>query len=134
MIPLLRIILADPSPTPYSALSISSFFLADERRWIQMLKVFGYGFCLQVSAEGTLKRVFPCQYISSRIIYNWNRFAWATYPWSYSLGLMRGIFEKIERFKLFKQVNLESTKIHKYIIVDFMLPSKVSLKWNCIPE
>nr|KAJ0219809.1 hypothetical protein LSAT_V11C200088410 [Lactuca sativa] len=53
-------------------------------------------------------------------------FAWGTYLWTYTSGLMRGMFKKIERFKLFKQTNLESMKIHKYIVASFMLLFKVS--------
>nr|KAJ0200859.1 hypothetical protein LSAT_V11C600335860 [Lactuca sativa] len=51
-------------------------------------------------------------------------FAWGTYFWTYTLGLMHGMFEKIEKFRLFKQANPESKKLHKYTIAGFMLPFK----------
>ncbi|CAH1427562.1 unnamed protein product [Lactuca virosa] len=46
-----------------------------------------------------------------------NRFAWGTYFWAYTSGLMRGMFEKIENFRIFKQVNPKSKKIYKYPVV-----------------
>nr|KAJ0194378.1 hypothetical protein LSAT_V11C800389800 [Lactuca sativa] len=36
-------------------------------------------------------------------------------------GLMRGMFEKIENLRIFKHVNPESNKVHKYTVVGFML-------------
>nr|KAJ0215637.1 hypothetical protein LSAT_V11C300132810 [Lactuca sativa] len=55
---------------------------------------------------------------------DWSRFAWDMYFWTYTLGLMRGMFEKIEKFSLFKQTNPESKKVHKYTVAGFMLPLK----------
>ncbi|CAH1423300.1 unnamed protein product [Lactuca virosa] len=56
---------------------------------------------------------------------DWNRFAWGTYFWTYTSGLMRGMFEKIENFRIFKQTNPKSKKVHKYIVVIFVLPFKI---------
>nr|KAJ0190688.1 hypothetical protein LSAT_V11C800453850 [Lactuca sativa] len=55
---------------------------------------------------------------------DWNRFAWGTYFWKYTSRMMRGMFEKIEEFRQFKQANPESRKGHKYTIPGFMLPFK----------
>ncbi|CAI9265822.1 unnamed protein product [Lactuca saligna] len=63
-------------------------------------------------------------------ICDWNRFPWGTYFWSYTSKLMHGMFEKIENFRLFKETNPESKKTHKYTVVGFMLPFKVSFIWN----
>nr|KAJ0190431.1 hypothetical protein LSAT_V11C800420310 [Lactuca sativa] len=46
------------------------------------------------------------------------------YFWTYTLGLMQGMFEKIEKFRIFKQTNPKSKKVHKYTIVGFTLPFK----------
>ncbi|CAI9262401.1 unnamed protein product [Lactuca saligna] len=45
---------------------------------------------------------------------DWNRFAWSTYFWTYTSRLMRGMFKKIEEFRLFKQANPESKKVHNW--------------------
>nr|KAJ0194784.1 hypothetical protein LSAT_V11C700352920 [Lactuca sativa] len=63
----------------------------------------------------------------------WNMFAWGTYFWTYTSGLMRGMFEKIENFRIFKQVNPESKKVHKYTVPDFMLPFKIWI-FETFPE
>ncbi|CAI9294377.1 unnamed protein product [Lactuca saligna] len=55
----------------------------------------------------------------------WNGFAWTTYLWTYTSGLMRGMFEKIETFRIFKKVNPELKKVHKYTVAGFMLPFKI---------
>nr|KAJ0211691.1 hypothetical protein LSAT_V11C400207280 [Lactuca sativa] len=52
-------------------------------------------------------------------------FSWGTYFWTYSSVLMRGMFEKIEKFRLFKQANPESKKVHKYTVSGFTLPFKI---------
>ncbi|CAH1445498.1 unnamed protein product [Lactuca virosa] len=57
---------------------------------------------------------------------DWNRFAWGTYFWKYTSRFMRGMFKKIEEFRVLKQSNPESKKVHKYTIVGFMLPFKVT--------
>nr|KAJ0212802.1 hypothetical protein LSAT_V11C400222780 [Lactuca sativa] len=57
---------------------------------------------------------------------DWNRFAWGTYFWKYTSRMMRGMFEKIEEFRQFKQANPESRKGHKYTVPGFMLPFKVT--------
>nr|KAJ0191826.1 hypothetical protein LSAT_V11C800453280 [Lactuca sativa] len=44
--------------------------------------------------------------------------------WTYTSGLMHGMFEKIENFRIFKQINPEFKKVHKYIVVGFMFPFK----------
>ncbi|CAI9288409.1 unnamed protein product [Lactuca saligna] len=62
-----------------------------------------------------------------RIIWHFRmkmRFAWDTYLWTYTSGLMREMFEKIENFRIFKQANPESKKVHKYTVAGFMLPFK----------
>nr|KAJ0228345.1 hypothetical protein LSAT_V11C100048730 [Lactuca sativa] len=56
---------------------------------------------------------------------DWNRFAWGTYFLTYTLGLMRGMFEKIKNFRIFKHTNPESKKVHKFIVAGFMLPFKL---------
>nr|KAJ0190074.1 hypothetical protein LSAT_V11C800453180 [Lactuca sativa] len=56
---------------------------------------------------------------------DWNRFAWGTYFWKYTSRMMRGMFEKIEEFRQFKQANPESKKGHKYIVPGFMLLFKI---------
>nr|KAJ0217307.1 hypothetical protein LSAT_V11C300133390 [Lactuca sativa] len=56
----------------------------------------------------------------------WNRFAWGTYFWKYTSRMMRGMFEKIEEFREFKQANPESKKGHKYTVPGFMLLFKVT--------
>nr|KAJ0198318.1 hypothetical protein LSAT_V11C700362500 [Lactuca sativa] len=33
---------------------------------------------------------------------DWSMFAWGTYLWTYTSGLMREMFEKIENFRIFK--------------------------------
>nr|KAJ0199493.1 hypothetical protein LSAT_V11C600329750 [Lactuca sativa] len=48
-----------------------------------------------------------------------------TYFWTYTSRLMRGMFENIEKFRIFKHVNPESMKAHKYIVAGFMLPFKI---------
>ncbi|CAI9268580.1 unnamed protein product [Lactuca saligna] len=50
-----------------------------------------------------------------------NRFAWGTYFWTYTSRMMHGIFKKIEEFKLLKQTNPESKRVHKYTVPGFML-------------
>nr|KAJ0208621.1 hypothetical protein LSAT_V11C400191560 [Lactuca sativa] len=55
---------------------------------------------------------------------DWCRFAWDTYFWAYTSGLMREMFEKIEKFRIFKHTNPESKKVHKYTVVGFILPFK----------
>nr|KAJ0194944.1 hypothetical protein LSAT_V11C700379510 [Lactuca sativa] len=57
---------------------------------------------------------------------DWNMFAWGTYLRTNISRLMRGMFKKIEEFRLFKQANPESKKAHKYTIPDFMLSFKVN--------
>ncbi|CAI9279084.1 unnamed protein product [Lactuca saligna] len=52
-------------------------------------------------------------------------FAWGTYFWKYTSRMMRGMFEKIEEFREFKQANPESKKGHKYTIPGFMLLLKI---------
>nr|KAJ0217761.1 hypothetical protein LSAT_V11C300137010 [Lactuca sativa] len=52
-------------------------------------------------------------------------FAWCTYFWTYTSRLMHGMFKKIEEFRLLKQTNPESKKVHKYTISGFMLPFKI---------
>nr|KAJ0189709.1 hypothetical protein LSAT_V11C800453290 [Lactuca sativa] len=49
-----------------------------------------------------------------------------TYLWTYTSGLMYGMFEKIENFRIFKQTNPEFKKVHKYIVVGFMFPFKIT--------
>ncbi|CAI9298275.1 unnamed protein product [Lactuca saligna] len=56
---------------------------------------------------------------------DWNKFAWGTYFWKYASRMMRGMFEKIEEFREFKQANPESKKGHKYTVPGFMLPFKI---------
>ncbi|CAH1442700.1 unnamed protein product [Lactuca virosa] len=56
---------------------------------------------------------------------DWNRFAWGTYFWKYTSSLMRGMFKKIEEFRVLKQANPESKKVHKYTVPGFMLPFKI---------
>nr|KAJ0216813.1 hypothetical protein LSAT_V11C300108090 [Lactuca sativa] len=56
---------------------------------------------------------------------DWNMFAWGTYFWKYTLRTMRGMFKKIEDFRVLKQANPESKKVHKYTIPGFMLPFKI---------
>ncbi|CAI9277948.1 unnamed protein product [Lactuca saligna] len=55
---------------------------------------------------------------------DWNSFAWGTYLWKYTSRMMRRMFKKIEDFRLLKQANRESKKVHKYIVPGFMLPFK----------
>ncbi|CAI9280986.1 unnamed protein product [Lactuca saligna] len=56
---------------------------------------------------------------------DWNMFAWGTYFWKYTSRMMHGMFKKIEDLRVLKQANLESKKVHKYTIPDFMLPFKI---------
>ncbi|CAH1418543.1 unnamed protein product [Lactuca virosa] len=75
------------------------------------LKVGPYVDLLHDEKDGALKRAIPTAvYKLADNIDDWNRFAWGTYFWTYTSGLMRGMFEKIEKFRLFKQANPESKK------------------------